>query len=1195
MTEEKGPPPGPKPPPPTAPRQGDPGPDAGSLWSDLDQFGFRDTLEVPAEAVPRDSEPTGDAPRIVAPIDDEPVDADAPAWGELTRAEKKRTRPYSQAYEAAPADVSAPADIRAPADDEAIDEDDELHEADSSDKPGAVGWMARNHVAANLLMAVLIIGGAVVGSQVKQEVFPTFDLDFVTVQVAYPGASPAEVEQGIVLAIEEAIEGIDDIKRITGRAFEGMGTVSAELESGADANQVLSDIKNAVDRVTTLPQDAERPIVNLLENRREVVSLMLYGEQDERALHELAETIRDEMLQLPEVTVVELGGVRPLEIAVEVPQDKLRAHDLTLEQVAGRIRQAALELPGGGVKTDGGEVLIRLAERRDVGLDFADIVVLAKPDGTEVRLRDIATIKDGYADTDVAASFNGQRAVRLNVYQAGNLGPIEIAEACKRFIADHQTTLPPGVGMNLWNDRSKIFQERIDLLMRNARMGLVLVLVVLGLFLEVRLAFWVTMGIPISFLGSLLLMPAMDVSVNMISLFAFIIVLGMVVDDAVVVGENVYEMITRGMPPLRAAIHGARQVAVPVTFSILTTIVAFMPLLFVPGVTGKFFGVIPLIVISVLLISWVESLFVLPAHLGHLSQKERTGVGKALYDFQQRFSKGLLWFIKRLYQPVLVVALRWRYLTIAAGVACLIVTAGWVRGGRIAFSFLPKVESNFITARVALPFGVPVDETREVRDRLVRAAQKVLDEHGGQDKAHGVYATLGESIGGGGPGGSTSVSSGGSHLTAVQVYLVDPDNRAFDTATFGKWWREAIGPMHGVESFNINYSIGASAGAAIDVELSHPDMKVLEAASAELARDLQGFAGVTEIDDGFSAGKPQLDFRVRPEASSAGLTPAELGRQLRSAFYGAEALRQQRGRNEVRVMVRRPEAERQSEGDIESTIIRLPSGAEMPLGRAAEVKRGNAYTSIVRTDGRRVVDVTADVDKTQTTADKVLAALKEGPLERLAARYPGIGIGFEGERRARGEAMSSLGRGFAFAMVCIFALLAIPFRSYVQPLIVMTAIPFGIVGAVMGHILMGFELSIMSMMGIVALSGVVVNDSLVLIDACNRKRREGDLTAFQAIRWAGVRRFRPILLTSLTTFFGLAPMIFETSVQAKFLIPMALSLGYGILFATLIVLLLVPSLYLVVEDLLGVVAWIRGLYGSDERPPSTAQSPLTTP
>ena len=1043
---------------------------------------------------------------------------------------------------------------------------------------GPIAWMAQNPVASNLLMLMLMGGGFLVGTKIKQEVFPEFDMDVVSVSVAYPGASPEEVEQGIVLAIEEAVRGVDGIKRVTGTANEGLGSVSVELLLATDPNKALADIKAEVDRIRTFPEEAERAVTRLMSSRQQVISLVIYGDLSESVLREYAEQTRAELIALEGITVVELDGERKPEVAVEVSTDTLRRHKLTLGAVAEQIRSTSLELPGGSVKTASGEVLLRTAERRDLAREFGDIVVVSGADGSQLLLDDIAHIRDDFEETDEAAYYNGKLAQRVNVYRVGDETPISVADAALEYMEELKLRLPDGVAVAPWNDQSQMFRERVDLLRRNALIGLVLVLIVLGLFLEVKLAFWVTLGIPISFLGALLIIPGMGVTINMISLFAFIVTLGIVVDDAIIVGENIYEMRQRGVPVAEAAIMGAKEVATPVVFAVTTTIVTFAPLLMVPGFLGKLFGVIPTVVISILLMSLIESLFVLPAHLSHDPGLPKRGLARYLalpfalvmavpfyvFKFLQIPASRLLnWVNTKVYAPLCKIAIEYRYLTLAVGIASLIAVGGLVAGGRIAFTFMPAIESDRVTAVAVLPFGSAVEETRAVQAKLEAGVQKVLAEHG-DGLMRGMYSQLGRLPEGGGPQGGAA-GAGGGHLASVQVYLVPLGDRDMSAKRFTQAWRESVGEIPGMESLSFAFAIGRGAGSAVNVQLSHRSTDVLETAGADLAVQLATLDGAVDIDDGFSLGKPQLDFQLEDHAETLGLTTRDLGRQLRDAFYGAEALRQQRGRNELRVMVRLPKEERGSEHDVEELFLRTRDGGELSLASAATVNRGRAFTSIKRSDGRRVLNVTSDV-RDDVPPGRIVGALTADVLPALIQRYPGLTFSLEGDQREQAESMEALQLGMKFSVGIIFALLAIVFRSYIQPIVVIVAIPFGLVGAVLGHMLMGFNLSVISMMGMLALMGVVVNDSLVLIDATNQFRQQG-MSAKEAVWRAGVRRFRPILLTTLTTFFGLAPMIFETSVQARFLIPMAISLGFGVLFATFIILGIVPALYVIMEDL----------------------------
>ena len=1037
---------------------------------------------------------------------------------------------------------------------------------------GAIAWMARNPVAANLIMAFLLIGGLLMGARVKQEVFPETELDMISISVPYPGASPAEVEQGIILAVEEAVRGIDGVKRVVATASEGRGYVTAELTVSADKEKALADIKSAVDRITSLPKETERPIVTLLTNRSEVLSVVVYGQQDLEVLRNLAEQARDQFLTDPRITQVDLAGAPAREISIEVPREQLRVHGLTLDAIAQKVTQTSLQMPGGGVKTATGEVLVRTNERRADERGFADIPVVTGPAGTEIRLGEIAQVRKQFAETDESASFDGLPAIMIRVFRIGEQKPLEVAAAVREQSEKVAAFLPEGVRIAQWRDMSEIYAQRVDLLMRNAYMGLALVMICLGLFLELRVAFWVTMGIPISFMGALLLMPTLGVSINMITLFAFIVVLGMVVDDAIVVGENIFERTQQGESYLQAAIGGTREVGIPVVFSVLTTVAAFTPIFFVPGFSGKLFSVIPLIVISVLLISLFESLFILPAHLGHMKKPGDKGVYGAIFRQQQKVTRGLERFIARFYAPLVRAALRWRYLTIAIGVGMLIVTVGYVRAGLIGFRFFPAIDGDVVTCSIELPYGASVEQTRQVQRRVLTAAQELLAEHGGDPIKRGLFAQIGSRGGGMGPGGAGNQSSGG-HLANVQVYLVASDKRDFESSEFAAEWRERVGPIVEAKSVQFNFNMGPSAGRPVDVEISHRDDQVLEAAANDVVTALRGYGGVTDVENGVALGKPQLDLTLRPEAVSLGLSATDIARQVRGAFYGSEALRQQDGRNEVRVLVRLPMAERRNENDISDLLIRTPQGGEIALREAAEIKRGRSWPSIERADGRRIIHVTADIRDGETTPALVLGKLTEEVLRKLPDEYPGLTWGLGGENREQRESLGSLGSGALMALLAIYGLLAVPFRSYLQPFIVMAAIPFGLVGAIGGHVMLGLELSVMSLMGMVALSGVVVNDSLVMVDATNEFHRQG-MSLYEAVAAAGSRRFRPIMLTSITTFFGLAPMILEPSVQARFLIPMAVSLGFGVMFATAVTLLIVPALFLAVEDVKNMYRWL---------------------
>lgn len=1011
---------------------------------------------------------------------------------------------------------------------------------------GAIAWMARNRVTANLLMIVLVIGGFFSSLQIRKEVFPDFQLDQITVTVGYPGGTPTDVEQGIVLAIEEAVIGISGIDEVNSTASEGSALVTLELSEGEDRNAIFQDVQQAVSRITTFPEDAERPDVSLLDRQRGVVTVLLFGETREQVLREIAETVRDQMLSSAGITQVELEGARDYRIHVEVPQSRLQAHGLDLRQIAERVSSGAVDVSGGRLDTPAGEVLIRVSERRDWAREFAELPIINNSSGSVVKLGEIATVKEGFDETQTrSATFNGLPAIGLQVFRIGDQTPTGVSKAAHAAVEAIRADLPEGVDMTVLNDRSEIYQQRLELLMKNAFIGLLVVFVLLSVFLEFKLAFWVTMGIPISFLGAMLFLPSFGASINMVSMFAFIISLGIVVDDAIIAGENIYEYRQRGLGFIEAAVQGARDIAMPVTFSVLTNIVAFLPLLFVPGFVGKIWKVIPLVVCTVFALSLIEALFILPSHLAHSKPLERQSW---IRRRQQQFSDGFSAWVHRRYQPLVEIAVAHRYLTVSIGVGLLMVILSYALSGRMGLELFPSIESDVSQARAFLPLGTPPEEILAVGETLRRSAQAVVDQHGGDELSEGIYIEIQQ------------------NRVRAELFLTESSRRPISTSEVTRLWRDATPALANVQSIRFaSDAHGPGGGPSLTVELSHRDTEVLDQASRKLAESFEEFPNVSGMDDGFQPGKKQFDVKLLDAGRSLGLSARDIAAQIRAAFFGAEVLRQQRGRSEVRVMVRLPESERGEIGDIDALLIRTPAGTWVPLASVAEVEAGRAFDSITRRAGRRTVQVTGDVTP-KSASNQVLATAQADILPSLLREYPGLTFSLEGRQADLREAMRALTWGFVVVLGLIYLLLAIPFGSYIQPAIVMCAIPFGMFGAIIGHLLMGYPISIISMMGVVALSGVVVNDSLVMVHYANERRAQGE-SSTAAIVQAGARRFRPILLTTLSTFGGLAPMIFETSRQARFLIPMAISLGYGILFATAITLLIVPCLYLIIEDL----------------------------
>lgn len=1015
------------------------------------------------------------------------------------------------------------------------------------DHTGPIAFMARHRVAANILMIILLLGGLFFAYSIKKEVFPETDLDMVTVSVSYSGATPEETEQGIVLPIEEAIDGIEGIEEVSSSAGEGSGSVSIELDPDQDRMRIYQEIQQKVDAITTFPDEAERPQVSINQRKRHVLSLMLYGAQDAWALREYGERLRDRILSQPKINQVELEGVLDYEVRVEVDQEALERYGVTLKEISQAISSQSLELSGGTVKSEGGEILVRLDERRDYAQEFARLPIFSSAQGRSILLSEVATVTDGFDDSDYELTFNGKQSISVEVYRTGDSTPIEVSKATREAMEEFKAELPDGMEIVVRNDSSEIYEARLELLLKNGFIGLLLIVVLLGAFLEFRLAFWVAVGIPTSFLGAFLFLPWMDVSVNMVSMFAFIVALGIVVDDAIIAGENIYEFRSQGMGYLEAGIEGAKDIAVPLTFAIITNIVAFSPLAFVPGMMGKLFLVIPIVVGTVFVLSWIEALFILPHHLAYSEKTHSHPLSRFLYENQQKVAKSLDWFIEKVYQPVLRLCLRYRYITVASGIAVLLLVLAYAQSGRLGFEMMPRVESDRAVAYGILPVDATMKEATKVRDRIIKAGLEAVGTVEG-DLMEGYRARI------------------SSNEVRVDFYLLGSEERAISTAEFNRRWREACGPIPGVDTLKFRSDIGGPGGgqASISIELAHRDTAVLEKASALLADRIRAIQGTKDIEDGFTPGKPQYTLTVTPYGRSLGLSSSDIASQVRASLNGTEALRQLRGRNEVKVRLYLPENQRDGMLDLFDLPIRTTDGVSVPLRSVAHLESGHSYTTISRRDGRRTVSVEANAESAKELT-KVTQTIDTEVLPEIRQLFPGLSAEYQGRQADMKEGMTALIQTFVLVLVVIYITLALPFQSYTQPVIVMVAIPFGIVGAFLGHALMGYSLSVISVMGIVALSGVVINDTLVLVDYANRQRRKGT-EAYVAIVSAGMRRFRPILLTTVTTFGGLAPMIFETSIQAKFLIPMALSLGYGIVFATFITLILIPALYLILED-----------------------------
>jgi len=1029
-----------------------------------------------------------------------------------------------------------------------------------------IAWFARNHVSANLLMITILIAGLLSLSQrIPLEVFPTIDHQQVTVTVPLRGATPEDVEQGISILVEEAVQDLEGIKEITSRSAEGLASIGLELDPAYDSRDMLADIKGRIDAINNFPVDAENPVVSLSVRKREVITVTISGDYSEKEIRHQADRVRDDLLRIPGITQVELDSVRPFEIAIEISQQRLRQYGLTLAEVAQMVANSSKDISAGNIKTDGGEILVRSkgqAYQRD---QFENIAILTQADGSQVRLKDIAEINDGFEEAPLRSRFNGKMAAFVDVYRVGDQSAIAVADSVKGYIAEHQSQMPQGIDLGYWRDRSKIVKKRLNTLTNNAIQGGILVLLLLTLFLRPSIAFWVFIGVPVSFMGAFIVMPFFGVTLNIFSLFAFLLVLGIVVDDAIVTGENIYTHLRHADNGLHAVVAGTREVAVPVTFGVLTTIVAFLPLAFIEGVRGQLFMQVPIVVIPIFIFSLIESKFVLPAHLKHLRLRSEKSSNR-LEQLQQRFADGFEQAIINYYRPLLERVLNHRMLTLVSFFAVLIIMISLITNGWSRFSFWPRVQSEIARASLMMPVGTPFEVTDRYIQKITDAAsilKQKYREQDGIDLILDIQSTTG--IG----GSRTS----GSHTGRVMFEIVAPEDRDTEITSLDlvKEWRKMIGAVPGAESLTYRAEIGRVSDP-IDIQFSGNDFTILSEIGEKVKQQLALYPAIFDIEDSLSNGKQELQVELKPEAYALGLSRAELLEQIRSGLFGYQIQRIQRGRDDIRVMVRFPESERESIATLLSQPITTTTGVQVPLGQLVTLKPGTSPTSIIRIDRYRTLKVSADINKETANMTLIQSDLKEY-IDNLLLNYPGVHYSMEGEAKEQRESFRSMGIGLLVVLFVIYALLAIPFKSYLQPLIVMSIIPFGAIGAIGGHWIMGMDLSLLSILGMMALVGVVVNDSLVLVDFINTHKQEKGHSLQEAVLNAGAARFRPVMLTSMTTFIGLMPLLFEQSTQAQFLIPMAVSLGFGILFATFITLLLVPVNYILLEEV--KQAWYR--------------------
>lgn len=1060
-----------------------------------------------------------------------------------------------------------------------------------------IAWAIASSPGMNVIMVAAMVLGAACLYNMRREVFPEFELEVVMVTVPYPGATPEDVETGICQKIEEPVRSLEGIKKVTSIALEGFGYVLIELRSDVkDVQKVLNEVDREVSRISNFPDLAEDPEIQQITFRDAAIRVGIIGpdsrdEQAEVQLRGVAEDVRDGLLQLPAVSAAEVMGGRDFQIDVEISEATLRQYGLSLEAVARRIRDRNVELPGGQLRAEGQEVLLRAKNKGRIGEDIRKLPLITRSDGVVLTVEDLGTVVDEFADTTSISEINGQPAMVVNVNRTKSEDLLEMVKSVREYVKE--TTLPQGYRFEVWGDTSTDVGDRLNLLLRNGFQGLLLVFLVLALFLDIRLAVWVAMGIPISILGAGIALAWGDQTLNMLSLFSFLVALGIVVDDAIVVGENIYAHQSMGKNLLHAAIDGAAEVVPSVTASIMTTIIAFAPMFFVSGVMGKFMAVIPFAVIAMLVISLLESMFVLPCHLAHKHNGFFVVLNVILYPLRpfgyvlkwanRRASRGMEWVANHMYVPVLRFCLHHPLVPVATTLAVFAFTIGMIRGGVVPQILFPKSDNNLMQATITFPDGTPVAVTDAATRRMERAIRKVSEEiardrsqregrpaeefypHDQDSELEGpvklTYRQVGAIANTQGPMGNQT--SSGSHVGQIFVELFDTKYRETNSQDILALWREAAGEFMGVEKVTYG-SIGVGPGGkAIEFKLLAPaeETEQLQQATEEVKARLAQFTGLYDIADDNTAGKWEFQLKVRDSAQSTGVTDTDLGRTIRNAYYGAEVMRLQRGRHEVKLMVRYPEEDRSSLADYQEVRVRDQSGAERPITELADVNVVRGYSEINRVNQLRSITISADLDEAKTSPTVVTDTLQKEFMPGLMEKYPAVSVRWEGQKEQNRESVGSLAVGFAVAIVCMFVLLVLQFRSYVQPLIILAIIPFGMVGAVWGHALLGIPLTLFSMFGLVALTGVVVNDSIVLIDFINHRVRDG-MDRKAALLEAGSRRFRPVMLTSMTTIAGLLPLLTEKSFQAQLLIPMAASLAFGLMLATALVLLLIPILYI---------------------------------
>ena len=1019
----------------------------------------------------------------------------------------------------------------------------------SSSSP--ITWMIKNPIPVNFLMLFFLIGGYFCFKTIKREVFPRIDFPIVTISVSYPGAQPEEIKRSIVQTIEAEIQGLQGIKKITSVSRTGRGTIIAELQGGTNRQNVYLDIKNAVDSINTLPSDSRPPTVRLSKRRALALSLVFYGQQPFDLLHKKAEEIQDSLRDQKDISLVELINLPKKQIIIQIKQNNLRKYKLTLADIASKINQYSRELSAGTLRTNKGQIRVKTNSLKEFAKQFHSIPVLSSNNGNILYLSDIASIKEGYSENTIEYFYNGLPAITINIYSVEKESPITIAKAVKKYLANFKQTYGDNIKLDILEDASKRYKGRIDLLAKNALTGLILVLLVLGLFLEVRLAFWVMLGLPISILGSFLILKYAGGSLNMVSLFAFIVTLGIVVDDAIIVGESIYEKRLSGESFLKSAIWGTKEMFIPVTFAILTNMVAFAPLLFVPGTMGDILFHIPIVTISVFLISLIECLFILPSHLAYKPSNNK--FWSLINSPQKWVNKKFVYFSKNHFRKIVSLCIRHRYITATSATAILILSLVFIYSGYIKLRFLPQISRDVVKSTIHLTEDATLEEKRAVAKILTKSAQDAAKSYKNSDSLRGVFTSirLNDSI-------------------KITTHLPEAEKRNYSSVDFATAWKEKT-PLDKIAKLKSSYFIGRvgfGRETTSDIKLSiiHPIKETQQKIVHQITKKLKELDGV-RANNTLRRGRQEFSIKLNSNAYLQNISSRDIARQIRHYIYGNEALRFQRDNNEITVLVRLPKEERSSISALDQMVVRTAPNTFSQLKDLVTIEEKFSASRIRRTNSKTIYYVNANIDAKKITTEEIIQKLTSQILPQFKKLYPDFQYKFEGEGEARKESFTYMPLAFLSALGIIYALLSIALGSYTEPFIVMISIPFGIIGAIIGHVLLGYSLSIISMIGIIGLSGVVINDSLVFITTFNTERKKKGNNFMKSAITACTKRLRPILLTSITTFFGLLPMLFETSIQAKFLIPMAISISFGIILATFIILVFIPCLCVIFGDL----------------------------